>query len=150
MENEAKTDIAQKLGDYNEVIVRFAELLRAENEALRAFDVARVSALFEQKSKLSLAYRSMVAFFIKHQEALKSVSGAQKETLRQHSMELESLFKENDLLLKTRMETSKTVVGAIVDATKMAAEAQATSYGASGTYARLSSQNSAMAINRTL
>ena len=37
MENEAKTDIAQKIGDYNEVIVRFAELLRAENEALRAF-----------------------------------------------------------------------------------------------------------------
>ena len=62
MENEAKTDIAQKIGDYNEVIVRFAELLRAENEALRAFDVARVSALFEQKSKLSLAYRSMVFY----------------------------------------------------------------------------------------
>ena len=47
------------------------------------------------------------------------------------------------------MEASKTVVGAIVDATKMAVEAQATSYGAQGTYARLSNQNSAMAINGT-
>ena len=123
--------------------------MRQENIALQSFDVTAVSGLYEQKSKLSLAYRSMVAFFIKHQEELKNVSEEDKNLLKENSLELEKLFKENDLLLKTRMEAGKTVVGAIVDATKMAVEAQATSYGAQGTYARLNNQNSAMAINGT-
>lgn len=150
MENAEMTELAQKLNDYNEIIVNFSEVLRQENEALNAFDVKRVSELFEQKSKLSLAYRSMVAFFINHQEELKGISEDQRELLKKNSLALEQLFKENDLLLKTRMEASKTVVGAIVDATKLAAEAQATSYGAQGTYARMNSRNSAMTVNKTL
>jgi len=150
MEDTVKTDFWQKIGDYNEIIVSFAAVLRQENIALKSFDVAAVAELFEQKNKLALAYRSMVSFFIKHQDEVKMLDADSKELLRKNSLELEELFRENDLLLKTRMEASKTVVGAIVDATKMAVEAQATSYGAGGTYARLSHQNSAMAINRTL
>ena len=92
----------------------------------------------------------MVAFFIKHQEDLKGITQEAKELLKTNSLELERLFKENDLLLKTRMEASRTVVGAIVDATKMAAEAKATAYGSQGTYMPMSNRNSAMAINRTL
>jgi len=149
MEDMAKNELRQKISDYNEIIVSFANVLRQENIALQAFDVTAVSDLYEQKSKLSLAYRSMVSFFIKHQEELKAISEEDKNILKKNSLELEKLFKENDLLLKTRMEASKTVVGAIVDATKMAVEAQATSYGAQGTYARLSNQNSAMAIDGT-
>ena len=149
MQDIAKNELVQKINDYNEIIVSFANVLRQENIALQAFDVTAVSDLYEQKSKLSLAYRSMVSFFIKHQEELKGISEEDKNILKKNSLELEKLFKENDLLLKTRMEASKTVVGAIVDATKMAVEAQATSYGAQGTYARLSNQNSAMAINGT-
>ena len=150
METEAKTELAQKIDDYNEIIVNFSDVLRQENQALEAFDVAKISALFEQKSKLSLAYRTMVSFFIKHQDELHALKEDKKEMLKKNSLELETLFKENDLLLKTRMEASKTVVGAIVDATKMAAEAQATAYGAHGTYAPMSNHNSAMAVNRTL
>ncbi len=150
MENADDLDFAKKIDDYNDVIVSFSDVLRQENVALQNFDVKKVEELFEQKSKLSVAYRSMVAFFIKHQEALKTLSEQEKELLKKNSLELETLFKENDLLLKTRMEASKTVVGAIVDATKMAVEAQATSYGAQGTYARMSSRNSAMAVNKTL
>ena len=151
MENAVSTEeLAQKINDYNDIIVNFSEVLRQENQALRDFDVSKVSSLFEQKSKLSLAYRSMVAFFIKHQQEVKGLPEGSLELLKKNSLELEKLFKENDLLLKTRMEASKTVVGAIVDATKMAVESQATAYGASGTYAPLGSHNSAMAINRTL
>ncbi|MBQ8465186.1 MAG: hypothetical protein IJ545_04170 [Alphaproteobacteria bacterium] len=151
MENAVNTeDLMQKINDYNDIIVNFSEVLKQENQALKEFDVAKVSSLFEQKSKLSLAYRSMVAFFIKHQEELKGLNEITRELLKKNSLELEKLFKENDLLLKTRMEASRTVVGAIVDATKMAVEAQATSYGARGTYAPIGSRNSAMAVNRTL
>jgi len=150
MENAETLDLTQKISDYNEIIINFSDVLRRENQALEAFDVDGVSALFEQKSKLSLAYRSMVAFFIKHQVDLKAISEEEKELLKKNSLELEKLFKENDLLLKTRMEASKTVVGAIVDATKMAVEAQATAYGAHGTYAPMNNRNSAMAVNRTL
>lgn len=150
MEDAVKIEISQKVKDYNEIIVNFSEVLRQENKALQDFDTAAVSALFDQKSKLSLAYRSMVAFFIKHQEELKAISAEDRELLKQNSLELETLFKENDLLLKTRMEASKMVVGAIVDAAKMAVESQATSYGAQGTYAPLNSRNSMMAVNTTL
>ena len=150
MEETGKTELLQKIDDYNEVLVNFSNVLRQENQALNAFDVDAVSALLEQKSKLSLAYRTMVAFFIKHQEELKGIADGVKEQLKHNSLELEKLFRENDLLLKTRMEASKTVVGAIVDATKMAAVAQATSYGAHGTYAPLTSRDSAIAVNRTL
>lgn len=149
MENEVN-DIVQKINDYNDIIVNFSDIIQQENEALQNFDMAKVAALFEQKSKLSLAYRSMVAFFIKHQDELKGIAEATREMLKKNSLELEKLFKENDLLLKTRMEASRTVVGAIVDATKMAVESQATSYGAGGTYAPLNRHNSAMAVNRTL
>ena len=147
MEN---TELFQKIDDYNEILINFSELLRQENKALQAFNVDAVSSLLEQKGKISLAYRTMVAFFIKHQEELKRIPEETKNLLKQNSLELEKLFRENDLLLKTRMEASKIVVGAVVDATKMAAEAQATSYGARGTYAPLSNRNSAMAVNRTL
>ena len=70
MDVTAKNELMQKIDDYHEVIAGFADVLRQENAALQAFDVAAVSALFEQKNKMSLAYRSMVAFFIKHQEEL--------------------------------------------------------------------------------
>ena len=150
MENAENMELVQKIDDYNDIIISFSDVLRRENQALEIFDVDAVSALFEQKSRLSLAYRSMVAFFIKHQEELKNISETTRETLKKNSLELEKLFKENDLLLKTRMEASKTVVGAIVDATKIVAETQATSYGATGLYAPMSSRSSAMTINRTL
>ena len=150
MKNAEEINLVQKIDDYNEIIVSFSEILRQENEALQNFDVKAVSALFEQKSKLSLAYRSMVAFFIKHQEGLKNIAADTREILKKNSLELEKLFKENDLLLITRMEASKTVDGAIVYATKIAAETQATSYGATGMYAPMNSRNSAMTINRTL
>lgn len=150
MSNELEIDISQKIKDYNEIIVSFSDVLRKENKALQDFDTKAVSALYEQKSKLSLAYRSMVAFFIKHQNEFKHISNEDRELLKANSLELENLFKENDLLLKTRMEASKTVVGAFVDAAKMAVEARATSYGSRGTYAPMNSQNSMMAINTTL
>lgn len=143
-------ELKQKVSDFSEVVKTFADLLRAENQALREFDVAKVSALFEQKSKISTAYRGLVAFFMKHQEELKMLDAGIKEGLRENSLELDKLFQENDLLLKTRMETSQTVVGAIVNATKMMNESKATSYGAHGTLTPLGSQSNAMAVNQTL
>ena len=82
MEDMAKNELRQKISDYNEIIVSFANVLRQENIALQAFDVTAVSDLYEQKSKLSLAYRSMVSFFIKHQEELKAISEEVKNILK--------------------------------------------------------------------
>lgn len=150
MENAVDTELSAKINDYNDIVVNFSDILRQENQALEAFDTAAVSALYEQKCKLSLAYRSMVAFFIQHQEDLKNISAETRDVLKHNSLQLEQLFRENDLLLKTRMEASKTVVGAMVDAAKMAAESQATAYGAHGTYTRMNNAGNAMAVNRTL
>ncbi len=145
-----REELMQKVSDFSEVVQNFADLLQAENQALREFDVAKVSALYEQKSKISIAYRGLVAFFMKHQEEVKILDADVKTDLRERSLELDKLFQENDLLLKTRMETSQTVVGAIVNATKMMNESRATSYGAHGTMTPLGSQSNAMAVNQTL
>ena len=75
----------------------------------------------------------------------------QKEDLREISLELDALLKENETLLKTRMETSKLVMSSIVSIAKVTSRSSnATSYGAKGSFSPLNNNYNALAINRTL
>ena len=149
MEELQLREVSSKLEDLKKVIASFAQLLTKENKALREFDVEAVSALYEQKIKIVSAYRSMSAFFIKSQENLSALSDEQKKSLKTVSQELDALLKENDLLLKTRMETSESVIGSIVNAAKASTKKSATSYGAHGQFAKVDNHHSSMAINST-
>lgn len=147
MEN---TEITIKISDYEKVVRKFAELLTAENEALRNFDIEAVGSLFDAKSKTVSAYRSMVAYFIKNQSELESLEASARAELREISTELEQLLKENEILLKTRMETSQNVMNTIVNIAKVTNNSNATSYGAQGRYSPLDNNKNAIAVNRTL
>ena len=150
MEELQLEEINDKVADLQDVILGFADLLRKENEALRKFDVEAVSNLYEQKSKTVSAYRSMSAFFIKNQKYLAEIDTELKDSLKDASLELDALLKENELLLKAKMETSKKVMDTIINIAKVTNNRNATSYGAHGNYSPLDNNKNALAINRTL
>ena len=150
MEELQLDEINDKVADLQDVILGFADLLRKENEALRKFDVEAVSNLYEQKSKTVSAYRSMSAFFIKNQKYLTEIDTELKDSLKEASLELDALLKENELLLKAKMETSKKVMDTIINIAKVTNNRNATSYGAHGNYSPLDNNKNALAINRTL
>ncbi len=148
-ETISQIEMKKKIDDYVDVITQFMALIQQENEALRAYNVIKVSDLYPQKAKIVAAYRNMVAFFIKNQHILHSMPEEEQENLKKISTGLDSLLQENNVLLKTRMETSESVIGSIVNAAKASTKTNATSYGAHGQFARVDNHHSSMAINST-
>lgn len=145
-----KQEIREKVKDYLDIMASFSELIEAENKALQEFDTDTVAALYEQKVKLVTAYRAYVAFFIKNQEGLKLTEDGEKQKLRESALHLDELMKENNVLLQTRMQTSKTIMDSIVNMAKTQSSANSTSYGCQGKYSPLDNSKNAIAINRTL
>ena len=92
----------------------------------------------------------MSAFFIKNQKYLAEIDAELRDELKEASLELDTLLKENELLLKAKMETSKKVMDTIINIAKVTNNRNATSYGAHGNYSPLDNNKNALAINRTL
>ena len=150
MENIQINEEKDKVGDFREIITNFCDLLTVENKALSDFDVETVTSLLEHKSRIVSAYRSHVAYFIKNQQELSAIDEKKRNEIKTIAINLDSLLKENDLLLQTRMETSKNVMDTIVNIAKISNNASSTSYGAQGRYSPLDNSKNALAINRTL
>lgn len=150
MENVNEQEIKNKIEDYKAIIDTFSALLREENQALSEFNAEVVGQLFEKKAQIVGVYRGLVAYFIKNRDYLEKLSAEEKQTLKENSQNLDNLLQENDKLLKTRMETSKSVMDSIVNIAKVTNKANATSYGAQGNYTPLDNTKNALAINRTL
>lgn len=143
-------DLRQKIADYRNIISVFSEILQNENQALKAFDTDTVGKLFEKKAHVVGVYRTLVAFFIKNKEALNLLTPEERAEIKSQTALLDNLLKENDQLLKTRMETGQTVMNSIINFAKAANKANATSYGSQGNYSPLDNSKNAIAINRTL
>ncbi len=139
-----------KISDFKEIVRGFSEILQAENKALIEYDMETIGLLYEKKAKIITAYRSMVAYFIKHQEELSAVEEAERIELKSISIRLDELIKENEELLKAHMETSQNVMNTIINIAKMTNNSNATSYGAQGRYSPLDNNKNALAVNRTL
>lgn len=150
MENQEQNILAAKVSDFKEIVSSFSQLLQAENEALEKFDLAKVSELYERKSKTVTAYRNMVAYFIKNQESLKALPEEDINNLRDISQQLDELIRKNDILLKTKMQTNKMVMDSIVNIAKITNNANSTSYGSQGKYSPLDNNSNALTVNRTL
>ena len=151
MENAADRKVLQnKVDDFCEIIGSFSELLKAENAALEAYDDKKVTDLYNQKGQMVTAYRNMTAFFIKNQEYLKEIEPEAKARLKKSATDLDVLLKDNEQLLKAKMQTSKMVMDSVVNLVKMSNNANSTSYGSQGKYAPLDNNSNALSINRTL
>ena len=143
-------EILQRVDDFYDVVQTLSEVLNVENKALSEYDIDAVKALGERKTKIVVAYRSLTAYLIKNQTELASVDDTKKTELKEATKILDSLLKENELLLKTRMQTSQTVMDTIINIAKVTNNANATSYGSQGKYTPLDNNSNAMALNRTL
>ena len=143
-------EVNNKISNLLDIIDEFIDIADAENEALRTYNVETVASLYEKKSKIVATYRSMSAFFIKNQQCLAEANAELKQDLKEASKELDEVLRENELLLKTRMETGKNVMNTIINIAKVTNNRNATSYGARGTYSPLDNNKNALAINRTL
>lgn len=143
-------DIRQKIADYRNIVSCFSSLLQEENQALREMNMDVISSLFEKKAQTVGVYRSLVAFFIKHKSYLEELSIEERSSLKEEASLLDKLLNENNQLLKTRMQTSQTVMESIINFAKAANNANATSYGSQGKYSPLDNSKNAIAINRTL
>ena len=151
MEKELTTEeIQNKINDYQDIINGFISLLEEENQALRAYNIEAVGQLYERKSKTVGAYRSIVAFFIKHQDYLSSITDEHRAQLKELSLKLDALMKENDTLLKSKMETSQSIKESIVRLAKITNKNNSTTNGEGGSYSKVDNTQSSIAVNRTL
>lgn len=151
MEKALSTEeIAVKFSDYREIVAGFSDLLGVENQALRDYDVEKVGQLHEQKVKIVSAYRSIVGFFIKNQNLLQEVSEEERLQLKELSQKLNDLMEENEMLLKTKMQTNQAVMDSFVKIARVSTAANSTSYSAGGKYSPVDSTQSALTVNRTL
>ena len=150
MDKLEANEVMTRLQDYKDIISSFGELLSIENEALKEFRVNDVKDLYTKKAWFVMTYRNLVAYFIKNNDALKLLDADIKKDLFNKSQELGDLLHENDLLLKTRMETSQTVIDSIVHAAKLTNKSNATSYGYNGGYSPLNNNHNALTFNQTL
>lgn len=150
MEKEISTDnLIEKINTYCDIVTEFSKLLETENEALRVYDVEKIAQLYDQKTHIVGAYRSIVAFFIKNQTLLSNIELSYREKMKTLAAGLDKLMKENDLLLKTKMQTSQSVMDSFVGIAKTVRNSNATSYGAGGKYSNVDNAQSAIALNKT-
>ena len=89
-------------------------------------------------------------FFIKNKAAVSAFEGPDKDELKELSKNLDKSLKQNELLLKTRMEAEQKVMDTFIHIAKVTNNSNATSYGAHGTYTPLDNNRNALAFNRTL
>lgn len=150
MEKEISiNDFNDKVNTYCDIVERFSALLQAENEALRAYDMEKITQLYEAKVHVVSGYRSIVAFFIKNQKRLDDIASDLRAKMKDLAVKLDVLMKENDLLLKTKMQTSQSVMNSFVGIAKNVRNTNATSYGAGGQYSNVDHAQSAIALNKT-
>lgn len=150
MEKEISTEnLIEKINTYCDIVQQFSTLLETENDALRSYDIEKISQLYDQKAHIVGAYRSIVAFFIKNQTLLSSLDLSYRERMKNLAAKLDELMKENDLLLKTKMQTSQSVMDSFVGIAKTVRNSNATSYGAGGKYSNVDNAQSAIALNKT-
>lgn len=150
MEELNTQNIADKIAVMKQIVASFTEVVTTENQALRNNDIVTIKHIYEQKIKTVAAYRSACAFFIKNQEAIAAYNAPDKVELKDLSAKLDAALKENELLLKTRMDAGKAVMNTLIQAAKMANNKQATAYGSKGGYALMDNQRNALAFNRTM
>ncbi len=136
--------------NYIEVVESLSEVLKEENALLSEYKMDEAKALLEPKNKAVAAYRSVVAYLIKNPTELESLNKEEKTEIKEISLSLDELLRENDLIIKTRMETSKSVMDTVVNMLKMSNASNSTSYGSHGTMSPLEKSKNSIAINETL
>ena len=99
---------------------RLAELLDKENAALRQRRTADVSALVDEKSKLSRAFESRFKGLAEHPEELAKVGSELRQRLAGVGRTVEARAEENARLLRVALAAHDKVIQVIAEAVKSA------------------------------
>ncbi|MDD4556579.1 MAG: hypothetical protein PHE89_04560 [Alphaproteobacteria bacterium] len=136
--------------NYKNVVLDLSEILEEENAFLTEYKMKEAKNLLKAKEEAVIAYRSVVAYLIKNPQELEQMSVHEKTKIKEISFHLDDLLKENDIIIKTRMETSKSVMDSIVNLIKISNVSNSTSYGSHGTMSPLEKGQNSIALNQTL
>jgi len=114
-------DATQKITDLISVMSRMAELLQAENLALREQRAEDVKALLDEKANVSRIYETRVKGLVEISERDEShdeVDPDLRERLIGLGQKTHKLMEENAMLLKVSIEANKRVIDAVAEAVK--------------------------------
>ncbi|MFV0626935.1 MAG: hypothetical protein ACK5N8_06280 [Alphaproteobacteria bacterium] len=136
--------------NYKKVVLSLSEILEEENQFLAEYKMKEAKALLNAKEEAVGSYRSLVAYFIKNPHELEKMDSKERAKVKEMSFKLDHLLHENDLIIKTRMETSKSVMDSIVNLIKISNVSNSTSYGSHGTMAPLEKGQNSISVNQTL
>lgn len=126
-------DASQRISDLIAISQRLADLLTAENRALRNGRMEEVRAMVDQKDDLSRAYESRIAGLAEHADGavMTEVEPALRAQLRTLGEQVQELSQDNAQLLRIAMEVNRRVLNEVATAVK-ASQVSAGTYSRSG------------------
>lgn len=124
-------DPKDRIDDLLFIAGHLIEILEQENAALAKNDLAVISSLVDQKTKLSRAYEIRVLGMEKSDQGLATVAPALLEELRRQSERLQDLVIINERVLKVSIETGKRFMAVVSDSVREATPSAGT-YGSNG------------------
>ncbi|MEK9753049.1 MAG: hypothetical protein VW338_07550 [Rhodospirillaceae bacterium] len=146
-------DANNRLNDLITVTGRLVELLKRENEALRAHKSSVVHELLDEKTALSRVYENRFKSLAEHPELLAETDQGLRDQLAELAGEVEGLMAENAKLLRAAIEANRRVVELIADAVRNQ-QPSAGTYSADAVTARdganASGRRVALSLDQTL
>lgn len=140
----------EKIQEYIEIVTTLSEILDEENTLLSQLQFDQTSSLLERKAKAINIYKTSVSYMMDNTHIVESLSKPDKEYIKEISKNLDDLIKNNDLILRTKMEVSKSVMDSIIGMLKKSTISNSTSYGSMGTLNPLEKSKNAITLNQTL
>jgi len=152
MENNTENTAqkVQKIADIIDIVYNFIDLLEEENEAIEDGNMDIVKELSDQKIHIANIYRSHVAYVIKNRDYVKELESEEKDELKEASLQLDELIKENAKLLEVKMNVTESVIDTIVNYSKKHNELNSTSYSSKGHFSEQDNNKNAISINKEL
>ena len=113
-------DASQRISDLLVISQRLADLLAAENRALRNGRMDEIRAMMGQKDDLSRAYESRIKGLTEHVDgaAMAAVEPALQAQLRALGELVQDLSRDNAQLLRIAMEVNRRVLNEVATAVK--------------------------------
>ncbi|MBL4691837.1 MAG: hypothetical protein JKY92_00710 [Magnetovibrio sp.] len=124
-------DPKDRIDDLLFIAGHLIDILEQENAALAKNDLAVISTLVDQKTKLSRAYEIRVLGMEKSDQGIASVEPALIEKLKIQSEHLQGLVETNERVLKVNIETGKRFMTIVADSVRSSTPTAGT-YGSNG------------------
>ena len=111
-------DATNRINDLIEITERLANLLTAENRALRDKNASEATQFIEEKTNLSRIYETRIKGIMEDPSSLSTVAPELREKLHELGKKVNEMIQENARLLKITIEANRRVVEMVAAAVK--------------------------------